>query len=85
MAPADVEVWVARVGAGAVVLTAADLTSGLLDLRTWGVVGFEPDACDGLVRNVLLWAMDGHPDGPAADAAATTGPADPAPATRPGD
>ncbi|MDB5297646.1 MAG: hypothetical protein JWO31_3629, partial [Phycisphaerales bacterium] len=60
--------------------------------RTWGVVGFEPDACDGLVRNVLLWAADGHPDGPAADAdAAPNTPAPPAasdpaePATRPGD
>ena len=44
-----------------VALAPFDLTSGLLGVTTWGINGYDPASAEGLVRNVIFWAMDGRP------------------------
>jgi hypothetical protein len=46
---------------GSVVITSLDLTSGLLGTNTWGVMGFEPNYAQSLVKNVITWALAGRP------------------------
>ena len=49
-------------GKGHVLFTDLDVTSGLLGSNTWGVAGYEPGYCQSLVKNLLLWTLDGQPD-----------------------
>lgn len=44
-------------GAGHVVVSPIDLTSGLLGTNTWGIAGYEPGSAQAIVRNTLLWAQ----------------------------
>jgi hypothetical protein len=49
-------------GKGHVIATNLDLTCGLLNADTWGIVGYDPPYAQALVKNVLFWALDGQPD-----------------------
>ena len=51
-----------RWGAGHVVFTPLDLTSGLLGTQTWGILGYDPAYAQDLMQNVILWALDGQKD-----------------------
>ncbi len=51
-----------RAGKGHVIATNLDLTCGLLNADTWGIVGYDSAYAQALVKNVLFWAMDGQPD-----------------------
>ena len=51
-----------RAGDGAVLLTTLDVTSGLLHTGTWGIYGFDPDYCESLVQNLILWSHDTRPE-----------------------
>lgn len=59
--PRGSAIHVIRAGQGAVVLSYIDLTTGLLGVQTWGVNGYDPASAEQLVRNVVLWAVDGKP------------------------
>jgi hypothetical protein len=50
-------------GKGHVIATNLDLTCGLLNADTWGIIGYEPAYAQALVKNVLFWALDGQPEG----------------------
>jgi hypothetical protein len=50
-------------GKGHVIATNLDLTCGLLNADTWGIIGYDPAYAQALVKNVLFWALDGQPDG----------------------
>ena len=47
-----------KAGKGCVVVSQLDLTSGLLGTHTWGVVGYEPEACSQFLHNALLYSMN---------------------------
>ena len=49
-------------GAGHVVFTPYDVTSGLLGSRTWGIAGLHPDYAPPLMKNLLFWTLDGQHD-----------------------
>ncbi|HZL36300.1 MAG TPA: DUF4159 domain-containing protein [Tepidisphaeraceae bacterium] len=49
-------------GAGHVLFTSLDVTSGLLNTNTWGIVGFEPAYSQALMKNAILWTLDGQRD-----------------------
>lgn len=49
-------------GRGHVIDTPLDITCGLLGTNTWGILGYEPDYCQGFVKNLLLWTVDGQND-----------------------
>jgi hypothetical protein len=53
-----------RAGRGHVVVTNLDVTTGLLGTGTWGILGYEPDACMALMENAIFWTLDGQPDRP---------------------
>jgi hypothetical protein len=57
----DARVWLLRHGKGHVIFTPLDVTSGLLGTRTWGILGYEPDYAEALLRNVVLWTVNGQP------------------------
>ena len=42
-----------------VIVTDLDLTTGLLGAHTWGIVGYHPDYARSLVKNIILWTVDG--------------------------
>ncbi len=48
-----------RVGKGAVIFCPIDITTGLLGSDTWGIIGYQPAYARSLLKNVVLWAMDG--------------------------
>ena len=50
-------------GSGRVIFSPVDTTFGLLGTNTWGVLGYKPAYAQGLLKNVILWAMDGAPGG----------------------
>jgi hypothetical protein len=55
-------------GKGHVIYTSLDLSSGLLGTNTWGILGYEPQYAHSLMKNVILWAIDGaHDDTPLAN------------------
>jgi hypothetical protein len=55
-------------GKGHVIYTSLDITSGLLGTDTWGVLGYEPTYAQELVKNVILWTVDGqHEEQPVAN------------------
>lgn len=47
-------------GKGAIILSPLDITSGLLDTTTWGILGYEPTYAQGLMNNAILWAVNGR-------------------------
>lgn len=53
-------------GKGHVIFTSLDITSGLLGTSTWGILGYDPNYAQSLVKNVILWTLDGQrQEGPA--------------------
>jgi hypothetical protein len=52
------------IGKGHVIVSPLDITSGLLGTGTWGIIGYEPRYAQSLVKNVILWALDGAPNQP---------------------
>jgi hypothetical protein len=51
-------VRMAQLGKGYVIESPLDLSTGLVGSNSWGVIGYQPDWCDGFVKNVLLWSQD---------------------------
>jgi hypothetical protein len=51
-------------GKGHVILTSLDLTTGLLGTTTWGILGYDPNYAQSLVKNTILWTLDGQHDQP---------------------
>jgi hypothetical protein len=49
-------------GKGHVILTSFDITSGLLGTSTWGILGYDPNYAQSLVKNAILWTLDGQSD-----------------------
>ena len=49
-------------GKGHVLFTNLDLTSGLLGTDTWGILGYQPDYAQALLKNVIFWTLDGQQD-----------------------
>lgn len=45
----------ARIGKGYVIFTPLDLAGGLLANQTWGIVGYTPQTCEQLARNLVPW------------------------------
>ncbi|MDB5293541.1 MAG: A-macroglobulin complement component [Phycisphaerales bacterium] len=50
-------------GKGHVIFTSLDITSGLLNTTTWGIVGYEPLDAQRLMKNAILWTVDGQREG----------------------
>jgi len=44
-----------------VIYSPLDLSTGLLNTGTWGVIGYQPESAMEIVKNVILWAWDGAP------------------------
>ncbi|HEX2971065.1 MAG TPA: hypothetical protein VHP11_01960 [Tepidisphaeraceae bacterium] len=51
-------------GKGRVVFSQLDITTGLLGTNTWGVVGYQSGYAQSLLKNLILWTVDGCPDTP---------------------
>jgi hypothetical protein len=49
---------VLSLGKGAIVISPRDLTFGLLGVQTWGVDGYQPEAAQVFMRNVVQWASN---------------------------
>ena len=49
-------------GKGHVLYTQLDLTSGLLGAHTVGILGYEPDYAQAMMKNLVFWALDGQAD-----------------------
>jgi hypothetical protein len=49
-------------GRGHVLFTSLDLTSGLLGTNTWGILGYESNYAQDLLKNVVFWTLDGQRD-----------------------
>jgi hypothetical protein len=47
-------------GRGAVLLAEMDITSGLLGNKTMGIIGYDPAYAHALVRNIILWTINGR-------------------------
>ena len=47
-------------GKGAVIVSDLDLTSGLLGSNTLGILGYDPDYAYVLVKNAILWTVNGR-------------------------
>jgi len=58
----DGNIDIFKAGKGHVLFTSLDLTSGLLNTGTWGIVGFEPSYAQSLIKNTILWTLDGEKD-----------------------
>lgn len=50
-------------GKGHVIFTSLDITTALLGTDTWGIVGYEPRYAQALVKNAILWTVDGQHEG----------------------
>jgi len=48
-----------RHGKGCVIICPMDLTSGVLGVKSWGVVQYQSDYALDLAKNVVLWTWDG--------------------------
>ena len=72
-------------GKGAVLISDLDITSGLLGTNTFGILGYDPDYAQLLVKNAILWTVNGRgavhawgtPTTEAATPPATTAPSTP--------
>jgi len=51
-----------KAGRGHVIVTDLDLTTGLLGTNTWGILGYDPAYAQALVKNAILWTLDGQRD-----------------------
>jgi hypothetical protein len=51
-----------KAGAGHILFTSLDITSGLLNTGTWGIIGYEPLYSQNLMKNAILWTLDGQKD-----------------------
>ena len=51
-----------KAGAGHVLFTKLDVTSGLLNTSTWGIIGFTPSYSQSLMKNAILWTLAGQKD-----------------------
>jgi hypothetical protein len=63
-------------GRYAVIVSDEDITSGLVGVNTWGILGYAPESAQELVRNILLYANDpkaGKDGPPVGNAAAVNG------------
>jgi hypothetical protein len=62
-------------GRFAVIVSDEDITSGLVGVNAWGILGYAPESAQELVRNILLYASDpkAGKDGPPAGGAAAMG------------
>ena len=49
-------------GKGHVIFTNLDITSGLLNTGTWGIIGYEAATAQNLMKNAILWTVDGEKD-----------------------
>ncbi|HWE02890.1 MAG TPA: DUF4159 domain-containing protein [Tepidisphaeraceae bacterium] len=49
-----------KAGAGHVIFTNLDLTSGLLNTGAWGILGYEPAYSQNFVKNAIFWTLDGQ-------------------------
>jgi hypothetical protein len=49
-------------GKGHVIFTPMDITSGLMDTATGGILGFDPAYSEALMKNIIFWAVDGQSD-----------------------
>lgn len=49
-----------KAGKGHVISTSADLTSGLLNTDTWGIIGYDPGYSQQFMKNLILWTIDGQ-------------------------
>jgi len=49
-------------GKGHVIYTPLDITSGLLGVRTIGILGYEPGYAEALMKNIIFWTLDGQSD-----------------------
>lgn len=49
-----------KAGKGHILFTRLDLTSGLLNTSTWGIIGYEPGYAQNLLKNAIFWALDGQ-------------------------
>ena len=49
---------VLSLGKGAIVVSPRDLTFGLLGVQTWGVDGYQPEAAQVFVRNLIQWVTN---------------------------
>ena len=47
----------AQFGRGMIIVCPLDITTGLLDSGTYGIVGYTPAYSQSLVKNVILWAL----------------------------
>jgi hypothetical protein len=47
-------------GKGRVLYSTLDIISGLLGTSTLGILGYEPDYAQALVKNIVFWALDGQ-------------------------
>ncbi len=47
-------------GKGHVLYTPLDITSGLLGTGTLGILGYDPDYAQALVKNIVFWTLDGQ-------------------------
>lgn len=51
-----------KAGKGHVIFTSLDITSGLLNTGTWGILGYEPGYAQSLLKNAIFWTLDGQKD-----------------------
>lgn len=52
-------------GKGAVVCSSLDITTGLLDTRTWTLIGYDPLYAQKLLKNIVLWTWESGAASPA--------------------
>jgi hypothetical protein len=48
-----------HLGKGALIVTDTDVTSGMLGTNTWGIKGYMAGYSEGLMKNIILWTMEG--------------------------
>lgn len=49
-------------GKGHVIFSSLDITTGLLGTNTWGILGYDPNYAQSLLKNIILWTWDGQQD-----------------------
>lgn len=49
-------------GKGHLIFSSLDITTGLLGTNTWGILGYDPNYAQSLLKNIILWTWDGQHD-----------------------